>query len=107
MVVLDADSGHQLLVHPIGKGTDACAFDPATGLAFSSNGDGTLDVVRVDAAGNVVASERVPTQAGAKTMALDPKTHNVFLVTARAKAGQRRSYEPGTFVVLVVGPRGP
>jgi YVTN family beta-propeller protein len=103
MVVLDADNGKVLATLPIGKGTDACIFDPDTGLAFSSNGDGTLTVVREDGKGRFEVVENVKTQAGARTMALDPKTHHLFLATARAKPGERRSYEPGTFVILVVG----
>jgi DNA-binding beta-propeller fold protein YncE len=103
LVVLDADSGRVLSTAPIGKGTDACIYDPDTGLAFSSNGEGSLTVVRESGPGQFEAVETVATQAGAKTMALDPKTHNLFLCTAKAKPGQRRSYEPGTFVILVVG----
>lgn len=103
MVVVDADSGKVLATPPIGRGTDACACDPATGLAFSSNGDGTLTVVRQDSSGGYTVAETVPTQAGARTMALDPKSHVIYLVTAKRKPGQRRSYEPHSFVVLVVG----
>jgi YVTN family beta-propeller protein len=108
MVVLDADSGKVIATEPIGKGTDAAAFDQETGLAFSSNGDGTLTVIKAEGDGYKVAAN-VPTQAGARTMALDTKTHNIYLVTAQAKAaanvgkGARRSFEPGSFVVLVVG----
>ena len=103
MVVLDADSGKVVATPAIGKGTDACAFDAAAGLAFSSNGDGTLTVVRESDANQFDVAENVPTQAGARTMALDSKTQNLFLVTAKAKPGQRRSYEPGSFVLIVVG----
>jgi DNA-binding beta-propeller fold protein YncE len=107
MVVLDADTGRVLATPPIGRGTDACVFDPDTGLAFSSNGDGTLTVVREDGKGGYEVAETVKTEPGARTMALDPKTHNVLLVTARPKAGQRRAFEPGTFVVLVVEATAP
>ena len=103
MVVLDADSGRIVATPMIGKGTDACVYDPDTGLAFSSNVDGTLTIVREDSKAQYAVAENVTTQEGARTMALDPKTHNLFLVTARAKPGQKRVYEPGTFVVLVVG----
>jgi hypothetical protein len=93
----------------IGRGTDAAAFDPDTGLAFSSNGDGTLTVVKGDDAGQYQVAADVKTEMGARTMALDPKTHNIFLVTARPKPtpdgqrGQRRAFEPRSFVLLVVG----
>jgi DNA-binding beta-propeller fold protein YncE len=107
MVILDADNGRVLETLSIGKGTDAAAFDPGAGLAFSSNGEGTLTVVERQGDKYRVAAN-VKTQAGARTMALDPKTHNVYLVTARFKppaAGKkgRGQMEPGSFVILVVG----
>jgi hypothetical protein len=92
---------------------DANAFDPATGLAFSSNGDGTLTVARESAPGKFEV-ENVKTQQGARTMALDLKTHNVYLVTAQFEAapaaGARTEKFRGrppmvkdSFTVLVVG----
>jgi len=110
MVILDADSGKVVATPPIGRGTDACTFDPDAGLAFSSNGDGTLSVVEEQTPDKFRALTPVRTQAGARTMALDTKTHNIYLVTARAKpapAGQPRprrpNFAPDSFVVLVVG----
>jgi YVTN family beta-propeller protein len=107
MVVMDADNGKVLATPTIGKGTDYCVFDAAEHRAFSSNSDGTLTVV--DTKGDkfpVVAD--VKTQAGARTMALDTKTHNIYLATARFKPqpqGQRGrpGVEPDSFVILVVG----
>jgi hypothetical protein len=96
---------------PTDGGTDGNAFDPVTGTAFSSNGAGTLTVVTQTAPGKF-ASENVPTERGARTMALDPKTHRLYLVTAgfnpapASTASQphpRPSMIPGSFVVLVVG----
>jgi YVTN family beta-propeller protein len=103
MVVLDADSGKVLATPPIGRGTDSCVFDPETNLAFSSNGDGTLTVVRAGDDGKFEVAENVKTERGARTMALDPKTHQIFLATAKAKPNQRRAFEAGSFVILVVG----
>jgi YVTN family beta-propeller protein len=103
MVVLDADSGEVIATLPIGRGTDACAFDPGPALAFSSNGDGTLTIVREESPAKFESVGNVPTQRGARTMALDSKTHRIFLATAKAKPGERRSFEPGSFVILVVG----
>jgi YVTN family beta-propeller protein len=101
MIVLDATNGKVLATLPIGKGTDASAFDPATGLAFSSNGDGTLTIVeRVKGAFRVAAT--VKTQDRSKTMALDPKTHKVYLPAAKFKAGSRAP-EAGSFAILVFG----
>jgi YVTN family beta-propeller protein len=81
MVVLDVETGSVIATVPIGEGVDANAYDPETGLAFSSNGDGTLTVVREPSPG-MFETETVPTQLGARTMALDPKTHKIYLPTA-------------------------
>jgi DNA-binding beta-propeller fold protein YncE len=113
MIVLDADSGKVVADLPIGEGTDACIFDPDNRLAFSSNGDGTLTMVHEESPDKFTVVGNVPTERGARTMALDSKTHQVYLVTAKVKPapaaaeGQRRRREfvPGSFVVLVVGPR--
>jgi YVTN family beta-propeller protein len=103
MVVLDAQTGKVIATPAIGKGTDASAFDAETGLAFSSNGDGTLTVVKENDKGEYVVEENVKTQPGARTMAFDPKSHNIYLAAAKSKAGQPRSIEPGSFAILVVG----
>ena len=67
---------------PIGEGVDGNGFDPGTGLAFSSNGDGTLSVVRETSPGKFEVAETVATQRGSRTMAIDPKTHNIYLPAA-------------------------
>ena len=85
MTVLDVTTGKVIASVPIGSGVDANGFDPGTGLAFSSNGDGTLTVARESAPGKFEA-ENVKTQPGARTMALDLKTHNVYLATAQFEA---------------------
>jgi YVTN family beta-propeller protein len=110
MAILDADNGKIIATPPIGKGTDFCVFDPATKLAFSSNGDGTLTVVAEETPDKFTVVANVKTEPGARTMALDSKTHSIYLCTAKQKpappgGGQRgrRAYEPGSFVVLVVG----
>jgi DNA-binding beta-propeller fold protein YncE len=103
MVCVDTATGKVIGDAPIGKRTDACAFDLANHLAFSSNGDGTLTVVREADDGKLEVVENVETQQGARTMTFDPKTHSILLVTAKARQGQRRSFEPGSFVILVIG----
>jgi hypothetical protein len=112
MAVIDIGSGKVIATPPIGQGVDANAFDTGTGLAFSSNGDGTLTVVHEDSADKFTVVENVSTQRGARTMALDAKTHNVFLVTAEfgppppATADQphpRPTMVPGSFTLLVFG----
>jgi hypothetical protein len=112
MIVIDANSGKVITDLPIGSGVDAAAFDPDTNLAFSSNGEGTLTVVHEDSADKFSVVENVTTQRGARTMALDAKTHNVFLVTAQygpppaptpERPNPRPTILPGTFVILVFG----
>jgi YVTN family beta-propeller protein len=105
MAVLDATTGKVLATPPIGKRTDFCVYDAEQKRAYSSNGDGTLTVVgEKDGKYEVLAD--VKTQAGARTCALDAKTHNVLLVAATMKPaakGARPQPEPDSFVVLVVG----
>ncbi len=112
MAIVNADDGRVIATLPIGKGVDATAFDPETGLAFASCGDGHLTVIKEEARDKFTAVENVSTQEGARTMALDDKTHNVYLVTAKfgpppAPTPQQphpwHSIVPDTFTVLVVG----
>jgi DNA-binding beta-propeller fold protein YncE len=111
MAVVDADSGKVLATPAIGDGVDATTFDPETGLAFASCGEGVLTVVNEESPNKFSVAENVPTQDGARTLALDAKTHNIFVVTAKfgpppaATADNphpRRSILPDSFVVLVV-----
>ena len=100
MILLDTQSGQIVGAASIGIGPDGAAFDPATGEAFSSNGrDGTLSVVE-----DGKTRTTVLTRLGARTLALDPKKHCIYLVTATPSGGQgrRRTYVPGSFVLLVV-----
>jgi DNA-binding beta-propeller fold protein YncE len=105
MVVMDADTGKVIATPGVGAGTDASLFDPDTGNAFASaGGSATLTVIHEDSPDRFHVVEDVPTQSGARTMALDTKTHNVLLVTARHGHGATHSLVlPNTFVVLVVG----
>jgi DNA-binding beta-propeller fold protein YncE len=112
MAVMDADSGKVLATLPIGAGVDADRFDPGTQLAFSSNGEGTLTVIREDSPDKFTEVETVETQRGARTMALDTTTHNVFLVTAEfgpppaptpEHPRPRPAIKPGSFTLLVFG----
>jgi DNA-binding beta-propeller fold protein YncE len=82
MVVVDTAGGKTVATLPIGEGVDANGFDPGTNLAFSSNGDGTLTVVSEESPDTFRVLENVATQRGARTMALDEKTHRIFLATA-------------------------
>jgi len=108
MVVVDASNGQILATLDTGAGTDGGGFDSGLGYAFASNGrDATLTVVKEEN-GKYVVAGNVPTQTGARTMAVDPKTHRVFLPTAELgppAEGQRwPSVKPGTFSILVYAP---
>jgi YVTN family beta-propeller protein len=113
MAISDARQGRLLATVPIGAGVDANAYDPVTGFAFSSNGEGTVTVVREEAPGKFSAAETVPTMTGARTMALDPTTHMLYLVGAKfgplpdsATSGnvrRRPPVLPNSFTLLVVG----
>jgi len=112
MAVVDADSGKVLATPAIGDGVDATAFDEGTGLAFASCGEGVLTVVREESPSKFILADNVKTQPGARTLALDEKTHQVFVVTANFgpppaptadNPHPRRTILPDTFVVLVVG----
>ena len=110
MAIVSADTGKVIASPAIGQGVDATRFDPGTGDAFSSNGDGTLTVIHEDSPTQFSVVENVQTERGARTMALDPTTHEVFLVTAKfeplpanAPPRTRRKMVAGSFHVLVFG----
>ncbi len=112
MTVLDTEAGKVITTVPIGEGVDGNGFDPKTGLAFSSNGDGTLTVIRESSPGKFDVVETVTTQRGSRTMAIDPKTHNIYLPTAQfshqaastpEEPRPRPTMIKDSFVVLVVG----
>lgn len=102
MVITDANDGHQVATVAIGKGPDAARFDPATRLVYSSNHDGTLTIVHEDDANHYRVLANVPTQVGARTMALDHATHRIWLVAA---APAPRGAPVKDFTALVVGTR--
>jgi DNA-binding beta-propeller fold protein YncE len=112
MAVIDADSGKVIATPAIRAGVDADAFDPGTKYAFASCGSGVLTVVRENSPAKFSVVEDVPTQQGARTMALDPKTHEVFLVTGQIGPRPAPTPEsprpfptllPDSFVVLEFG----
>ena len=110
MAIINAENGKVVTTVPIGSGVDANAFDPGTSLAFSSNGDGTLTVVHEDNPDNFSVVQNAETQRAARTMALNPDNHEVYLVTAEfdeappaeGQTRPRRTMKPGTFTLLVM-----
>lgn len=112
MVVLDAVNGKIIQTLPIGDGCDGVVFDPARKLAFSSNGEGTITVVKEEGENSFTVLETVRTQKSARTIALNQTTHQLYLSAADfGPAPQptpenpkpRPSLIPGSFVVLVLG----
>jgi len=112
MTVLDTESGKVIAAVPIGEGCDGAGFDPETGLAFCSNGGGTLTVVQETSPGKFEVVETVATRSGARTMTIDPKTHSIYLPAAQfgpppeptpENPRPRRTIIKDSFVILVVG----
>jgi DNA-binding beta-propeller fold protein YncE len=112
MTVVDGTSGRIVTTQPIGKGVDATEFDREKGLIYCSSGDGTMSVFHQDTPDNYTLVERVKTQSGARTMALDQKTGRAFL--SAAEYGPRPAATPGnpqprapmipsSFSVLIIG----
>lgn len=113
MTVLDTQTGRMVATIPAGQGIDAAAFEPATGLAFVSSGDGLLTVIHEDSPDTFTVVDRATTQRSGRTMALDPATHRVYVSVAKfgetppATAGRRRPRPPmlpGSFAVLELAP---
>ena len=113
VVMMDADTGKVIQSLPISSGVDGNVFDPGTGFLFVSTREGKLHIFHEDSPDKLTEVETVETEYGAKTMNIDPKTHNLFLVTADfgpAPAGPtkedpkaKRKPIPGTFRVLIYG----
>lgn len=105
MAISDPDQGRVIGTAPIGEEPDGAGVDESRELAFTSNGDGTITVVRDAAPFPVV--ETIKTREGARTMAVDQKTHRLYLSVAERKPASapntRPTVVPGTFEVLVVG----
>jgi DNA-binding beta-propeller fold protein YncE len=79
MEMIDSTNGKVVATVPIGAGVDGNAFDPATQLAFSSNGEGTVTIAHEDSPDKLTVVQTLKTQPGARTVALDTKTHNIYL----------------------------
>lgn len=113
MVMVDTETGKVITNVPIGAGTDGAAFDDATQLAFASCGDGTTTIAKEEAPDKLTVVQTLKTERGARTMAIDPKTHRIYLPTAQFQPpptpapGQtpaRPAIVPNTFKLLVYGP---
>jgi hypothetical protein len=112
LVMMDADSGKVLQSLPISAGVDATVFEPETGLVFVSTREGKIHIFHEDSPDRLNEVETVNTEYGAKTMDIDPKTHNLFLTTAdfgpapsptAARPHPNPVPIPGTFHMLIYG----
>ena len=112
MVILSAADGKILDTLPIGMGTDGAVFNPATMEAFSSQGDGTLTIVKENSPTSFAVEQTLQTAPRAKTLTLDRKTNRLLLITAEFAPAPapppggrpaRGQMVPGTFSILVVG----
>jgi YVTN family beta-propeller protein len=107
MVMMDSTTGKVIASVPIGQGVDGSAFDPGTGFAFASCGDGTTTIAKEESPDKLTVVQTLKTERGARTMAIDPQTHKIYLPSAKFEApaeGQRRGkMVPDSFKILVYG----
>jgi YVTN family beta-propeller protein len=115
MVMLDTETGKVVTTVPICSGTDGAAFDNATQLAFASCGDGTTTIAKEETPDKLTVVQSLKTERGARTMALDPQTHRIYLPTAQFQPAPspspgvsptRPTIVPNTLKLLVYGPKG-
>ena len=113
MVMIDTDTGKVVANVPIGVGVDGCAFDDEHQLAFASCGDGTTTIAREETPQKLTVVQSLKTERGARTIALDPKTHRIYLPTAQFQPAPspspgaspaRPTIVPNTLKLLVYGP---
>ena len=108
MVIVDAETGKVITTLPTGDKTDGAAFDPSLKCAYSSNGEGTVTVVKELNKDSFAVIENIATQKGAKTIAINRKTHHIFLPAADFETTpgvEKPKMLPGTFVVLDIKPQ--
>jgi YVTN family beta-propeller protein len=113
MVMLDTETGKVIGTVPIGTGVDGCAFDEATQLAFASCGDGTTTIAKEETPEKLAVVQTLKTEPRARTIALDPKTHRIYLPSAQfqpapspspGSSPARPTIVPNTLKLLVYGP---
>ena len=112
MVMVDTNSGKVVATAPIGTGVDGCVFDDATQLAFASCGEGVTTILKEVTPEKLIVVHVLPTQRGARTIALDPLTHRIYLPTAEFQPAPspapgasptRPTMVPNTMKLLVYG----
>src|SRR5437016_14023383 len=113
MVMLDTETGKVITTVPIGAGVDGCAFDETAQLAFASCGEGITTIAKEEEPEKLSVVQTLKTERGARTIALDPKTHRIYLPTAQFQPPPSPSpgaspmpptVVPTTLRLLVFGP---
>jgi YVTN family beta-propeller protein len=113
MAILDTETGKVVTTVPIGSGVDGCAFDDATQLAFASCGDGATTIAKEETPQKFTVVQTLKTEPRARTMALDPQTHRIYLPSAQFQSPPpvspgaspaRPTIVPNTLKLLVYGP---
>ncbi|PYJ12122.1 MAG: YVTN family beta-propeller domain-containing protein, partial [Verrucomicrobia bacterium] len=113
MVMLNTDTGKVAATVPICSGTDGCAFDESSQLAFASCGDGVTTIAKVEAPEKLTVVQTLKTEPRARTIELDPATHRIYLPTAQFQPAPspspgaspgRPTVVPNTFKLLVYAP---
>jgi hypothetical protein len=111
--MIDTENGKVIATVPIGGGVDGSAFDETTQLAFASCGEGVTTIAKEETPEKLTVAQTLKTERGARTMALDPKTHRIYLPTAQflpppspspGASPARPTIVPNTFKLLVYGP---
>ncbi len=111
IMIVDSQSGKVVTSLPIGDGCDGVKFDPELKRIYTSNGEGTMTIIQEVDANTFKVLETFPTQSGARTLAVDIKSHHIFLPTAeylpapeptKENPRPRRPIKPDTFVVLEI-----
>jgi DNA-binding beta-propeller fold protein YncE len=103
LVVSNAETGKVITTVPIGEGCDGAAFDPFNKRIYTSNGEGTMTVIQEENGNSFKVLETIPTQASARTIALNKTTHHIYMPAATlepAAEGSRPKTKPGSFVIL-------
>lgn len=111
MLMMDSTNGKIVAQVPVGPGVDSTWFDPSNGYAFSSaGGDGTVTIAHEDSPTRLTVVQTLQTAPGARTMALDPATHRIYVARASygppAEGRGRGAIVPGSMTVLVYGLNG-
>jgi DNA-binding beta-propeller fold protein YncE len=102
-LVVNSENGKVVAKPPVGERVDATAFDPETKMVYVSGGDGTVTVIHDDGDDKYTVVDTIKTKKGSKTLALDKKTHRLFLPSADFKGEGRGTMVPKTFAILVYG----